>query len=103
EGLVARREVRGGRTEPAAEVLRGAAGGRRVEELVEVGVGEPALALLGQREAVREVGALGLLAAVQRVARAGARGRRLRVGVARAWIVRLAAGVGEFVVGGRGR
>ena len=37
----------------------------RGEELVEVGLGEAALALLGEREAVGEEGALGLLAAVQ--------------------------------------
>src|SRR5215203_1244364 len=66
ERLVVGREGGGGGADAAAQVLGRAAGHRRGEQLVEVGVREPALALLREREAVGQEGALGLLAAVQR-------------------------------------
>ena len=79
ERLVAAREVGGRGAQAAAEVLGGSAGGWRGEQVVEVGVGQPALALVGQREAVGEEGALGLLAAVEDAAGAVDRPRAAAV------------------------
>src|SRR5436190_12945572 len=70
EGLVVGWEIRGGGADAAAEVLGGPTGHRGLEQLVEVGLGEAALALVGQGEAVGEERALGLLAAVQDAVRA---------------------------------
>ena len=68
EWLVARGEVGGGRADAAAQVLGRAPGLGRGEQLVEVRVGQAALALVGECEAVGEERPLGLLAAVERVA-----------------------------------
>jgi hypothetical protein len=66
ERLVALRQLAGGRAEAAAEVAGRAPGGRGGEHLVEVRLPEPLLPLVGQREAVGQERALGLLAAIER-------------------------------------
>ena len=83
--LVLVAEDRGGVLEVAAQALGGEAGQRRGEEAVEVGLRELLLPQLRQRDAEGEEGALGLLAAVERLAGAVGRARRragrLRLGV----------------------
>ena len=65
-----------GRAQAAAQVRGGLAGRGRGEVVLEVDLGEPRLALVGQREAVREERALALLAAGERGARVDGLRRR---------------------------